>query len=76
MKIKFPNSNDTEQHECESYRDGEWIVFFCPLCRDYERRINQRTGKMEVKNSKEEINHFGSGEFSRHDYLYPLLNTN
>lgn len=76
MKIKFPNSDGSEHHECESYSDGEWIVFFCPLCKDYERRFNRRTGKMKVKNSKENINHSGSGEFFPHDNLSSLFNTN
>jgi hypothetical protein len=44
MEIKFNHSSDAEVHECESHRKGDWIIFRCPLCPDYERRMNWRTG--------------------------------
>lgn len=48
------------RHECESYSDGEWIIFRCPLCEDYERRVNPRTGENVVTNMRAEIHHSGS----------------
>lgn len=35
-------------HYCTSHRDGDWIVWRCPLCEGYERRFNWQTGEMEV----------------------------
>jgi hypothetical protein len=33
-------------HECEARVEGEWVVYTCPKCPAYERRINQRTDEM------------------------------
>lgn len=43
------DSKDDGKHECVTLRNGEWIVWRCPLCAGYERRYNIRTGKMRVK---------------------------
>lgn len=57
--IRFDAPDDTEQHLCQSYRTGDWIIFYCEQCGDYERRLNWRTGEMKVKNAKAEIRHTG-----------------
>ncbi len=50
MKLLSYNSeSEVDSHECESYRDGDWIVFLCPKCEGYERRLNWRTGDMKVR---------------------------
>ena len=36
-------------HICEASSSGEWIVFTCPVCPGYERRVNKKTGEMETK---------------------------
>lgn len=36
-------------HHCTSRREGDWIIWRCPLCPGYERRLNMRTGAMRVK---------------------------
>ncbi|MFK7847341.1 MAG: hypothetical protein AB8G77_18745 [Rhodothermales bacterium] len=51
-----------DEHACESYRDGDWIVFLCPQCETYERRLNWRTGDMKVRdNTETHVRH--SGEY-------------
>jgi hypothetical protein len=60
-------------HQCTSFVDGDEIVFKCPLCMDYERRINLSTGKMVIK--KSEDNHFlhiGVSDGKRENVTAPL----
>ena len=59
MEINFNAGTDPDAHQCESYREGDWIIFRCPQCEEYERRINWRTGEMSVANSESGINHQG-----------------
>jgi hypothetical protein len=44
------NNVDHDQHECDSVTEGDWVIFRCPICKDYERRINADTCEMRVKN--------------------------
>lgn len=48
-----------ENHVCESYRVGDWIIYNCPKC-NYELRENWRTGELNVRNPKAYIRHSGS----------------
>lgn len=48
-----------EQHDCEAHRDGDWIIYKCPRCQDYERKYNWRTGSMKVSGGNENIAHSG-----------------
>ncbi len=57
--VDFGSPAGSQQHECEAYDDGDWIVFRCPICKDYERRINKLTGKMRVSNANAHIRHAG-----------------
>jgi hypothetical protein len=61
MKISF-NINDGElRHNCKGHREGDEIVFTCPVCTDYERRINIHTGKMKTRATENpEILHIGT----------------
>jgi hypothetical protein len=34
-------------HHCTSHREGDWIIWRCPICAHYERRFNWRTGQMQ-----------------------------
>ncbi|HFA48865.1 MAG TPA: hypothetical protein ENJ95_07600 [Bacteroidetes bacterium] len=36
-------------HKCYSEQEGDWVVFRCPLCPDYERRIHSKTGEMKTE---------------------------
>ena len=50
MNIEFNfGSSDAEQHTCESFRDGDWIIYTCDQCPGYERRMNWRTREMKVR---------------------------
>ena len=59
-EINFSFNNlEYDQHECDSVTEGDWIIFRCPICKDYERRINAITGEMKVKNSRSTVRHAG-----------------
>ena len=46
MQIRFKlNTEEGEFHACESHREGDWLVFTCPHCAEYENRINFQTGE-------------------------------
>lgn len=47
MKIELRSSTEPDfYHTCVSHREGNWIVFTCPQCHRYERRLNFQTGEM------------------------------
>jgi hypothetical protein len=46
-------------HNCNSATEGDWVVFRCPICKNYERRINRLTGETTVKNISAVVNHSG-----------------
>jgi hypothetical protein len=58
-EIEFGPPSGPDHHECTSTRDGDWIVFLCPRCPDYERRINWRTGTSQVRSVSPEVRHSG-----------------
>lgn len=55
----FEAFND-EQHPCIGHNEGDWIIFTCPICKDYERRVNWKTGGVKVRRGGSKFNHFGS----------------
>lgn len=59
LSIDFGPTPGSVQHKCTSDREGDWIVFRCPKCPDYERRLNWRTGEMKVRAGKGNIQHTG-----------------
>lgn len=46
-------------HPCTSEREGDWLVWRCPLCAGYERRLNWVTGEMRVRREGSEAQHVG-----------------
>lgn len=60
QEIDFGDVSDSVQHQCEATREEDWVVFRCPQCPDYERRLNWRTGAMQVRNVKADIRHSGA----------------
>jgi hypothetical protein len=46
-------------HVCTCYIEGEWAVFRCPYCPEYERRINMQTGEMQVRGLSAVVAHLG-----------------
>jgi hypothetical protein len=58
IKINVSGEN---RHQCETRMEGQWIVFTCPVCDDYERRIHSVTKETRVKrNPDNPYNHGGS----------------
>ncbi|MBD3287448.1 hypothetical protein GF337_01480 [candidate division KSB1 bacterium] len=74
QKFDSNQMKSIETHKCTSIRTGEWIVYHCPKCPDYERRINWRTGKMKTRNIRANINH--TGAHVSMEYLDAMKNVN
>ncbi len=72
-QFDLPNPYEVEKHSCESRQEGDWIIFTCKQCIDYERRFNWRTGKMKVNNS---TLHLHRGEHVPPGALYAFTNQN
>lgn len=54
-------SGNPDAHTCESRRDGAWVIFTCPHCEEFERRINFETGELRtIPASNPYILHQGS----------------
>jgi hypothetical protein len=51
MVFQFANNNlsDADVHLCEARREGDWVVFTCPHCADFERRLNFVTGQFHIQ---------------------------
>lgn len=48
MENKILKFDENElKHSCVVTQEGEWAIFKCPICDDYERRINLITGEMK-----------------------------
>lgn len=47
-------------HHCTSHREGDFIIWRCPLCKDYERRFNWRTGQMTCTGKDDGTIHTGT----------------
>lgn len=48
------------QHPCIGHREGDWIIFTCPICKGYERRVNWKTQEVRVRKYGSGFSHFGS----------------
>lgn len=69
--LDFGELDQIPTHQCDSYRKGDWIVFKCPQCHDYERKVNWKTGEVRVKNSTEVLH---SGKYLPHNLEYACTN--
>lgn len=49
-----------EQHTCDGHQEGDWIIFTCPICQDYERRVNWKTSEMNIHRGSSSACHYGS----------------
>ncbi|MCB9283595.1 MAG: hypothetical protein H6563_05920 [Lewinellaceae bacterium] len=68
MDIQFSNQDEErEMHVCESRREGEWIIFTCPHCEEYENRINLQTKERKCRKAKDPF------IFHRGSFLPPSL---
>jgi hypothetical protein len=60
MKLKFEITDTELRHTCLGRQEGEWVVFTCPECKGFERRINFHTGKMTTRQGENpEVLHVG-----------------
>jgi len=73
MKFNRASSSVPEKHLCDSTRDGDWIIYTCPLC-NYELRENWRDGQIIVRNAKVNVNH--SGRYMPAEYQDAYTNLN
>ena len=74
LKLDFDRTPGKETHVCEARREGDWIVYTCPKCPGYERRINQRTDEMKYKGFGANVRHEGKSIGS--ELLSVFINTN
>lgn len=35
-------------HEMTSFRDGDWVIWRCPICEKHEIRLNPQTGEFSA----------------------------
>lgn len=65
LNIEFSAKEDA--HNCEVSVEAPWIVFTCPQCQNYRRKMHQETGEMVVENPGDpQIKHQGM-------YINPLI---
>ena len=63
MEIQIqPVDKEREMHACTTSREGDWIVFTCPHCEEYENRINFKT-KERISRPVADPSIFHSGTF-------------
>lgn len=74
LNINFDPGEVVEAHECTAHRVGDWIIYRCEQCPEYERRYNWRTGEMKVRHSKKQCLHKGS--YFPEEYENAFINTN
>lgn len=49
----------SDVHHCTSHREGDWMIWRCPHCADYERRMNWQTGEMHIRRGQSTAQHTG-----------------
>lgn len=74
VKIDFDLTSEGEYHTCEAKHVGDWIIFHCPACSDYERRLNWRTGKMVKVSGDNEFLHSGKYFSHENDHAFEQKN--
>lgn len=47
LKIEF--SSEKNAHVCDASIEDQWIVFTCPQCENYRRKMHLETGEMIVE---------------------------
>lgn len=54
------NDKDLIRHKAVGHQEGDFLIFSCPLCKGYIRKLNWRTGKMVQVENPEGILHTGN----------------
>jgi hypothetical protein len=73
-EVDFGPLSSPDDHKCTSSVDGDWIVFRCRRCPDYERRVNWRTGASRSSNVQPDVRHFGHHVPIENQIRSPYLN--
>lgn len=53
-----PQGED-DGHKCTGRIIGDWIIFTCEKCPEYQRSVNWRTREVAVRKSDYEVSHAG-----------------
>ena len=49
MEIRFNINDGQRRHQCATHREGEWVVFTCKRCPDFERRLHLPSGNIKTQ---------------------------
>ncbi|MBI1225294.1 MAG: hypothetical protein GC192_08665 [Bacteroidetes bacterium] len=60
MGRQAPKTKQTVEHQCIGHKEGDWVIFICPVCRDYQRHINCVTKEVKVQKGSSNAVHVGS----------------
>jgi hypothetical protein len=74
QEVEFGPPPGSDQHTCSSTVEGDWVVFRCRRCPDYERRVNWRTGATRASNVRPDVPHFGNHVPLEHQVRSGYLN--
>ena len=59
QEVEIGPPSGPDHHECTSTTEGDWIIFRCRRCPDYERWLNSHTGETRAWNVRPELRHSG-----------------
>ena len=59
MERKQIKSSNGVKHICNGRKEGNWIIYTCPLCPGFERRFNSTTRTMITTGGEGMILHKG-----------------
>ena len=63
MEISFGHDySDPNRHRCDSKMEGDWVIFTCPICHQYEKKFNLKTDELKVKGN-EDFSVFHDGNY-------------
>ena len=59
--LDFQPGGKAGKHECKAEVQGDWVVFRCPHCPDFERKIHRQTGEMLTQRDPNNmVGHYGT----------------
>ncbi|MCF8244654.1 MAG: hypothetical protein K9J37_09480 [Saprospiraceae bacterium] len=60
MRRQTSSQEHKAEHHCIGHKEGDWIIFICPVCKDYQRQINCVTKQVTVRQGNSNAVHIGS----------------
>ena len=60
MRHPISYQSQEVEHQCIGHKEGDWIIFTCPVCKDYQRLINCVTKQVTVRKGRTNAVHIGS----------------